>query len=207
MTTYLGEKAVGVGTIKTYVAVADVLHDNTLVGNGNTEPLGVNTKNIVSQQTLANTISVLNTAIDGQADAIAGKQDKLTAGENITIEDGVISATGGGAGGDYLPLSGGTLTGPLTFKRSGYTDRTLTIGDANALSTSGGFQCGILYPSYPIGIDIGDRIYRWQTIYVTKMNNGADLAVPTEGGTLARIEDIDAVVGDISTALTAILGE
>lgn len=71
MTTYLGEKAVGVGTIKTYVAVADVLHDNTLVGNGNTEPLGVNTENIVSQQTLANTVSVLNTAIDGQAEAIA----------------------------------------------------------------------------------------------------------------------------------------
>ena len=29
--------------------------------------------------------------------AIAGKQDKLTAGANITIEDGVISATGGGS--------------------------------------------------------------------------------------------------------------
>lgn len=48
---------------------------------------------------------------------------------------------------------------------------------------------------------------KWATIYVTKMNNGADLAVPTTGGTLARVEDIDAVVGDISTALTAILGE
>ena len=33
---------------------------------------------------------------------IADKQDKLTAGENITIEDGVISATGGG-GGASLP--------------------------------------------------------------------------------------------------------
>jgi hypothetical protein len=143
MTTYLGEKAVGVGTIKTYVAVADVLHDNTLVGNGNTEPLGVNTKNIVSQQTLANTISVLNTAIDGQADAIAktrndfevadqeiraemadlqtqvtaqiaGKQDKLTAGEGIKIENNVISATGGGGSGSANVVHDSTLTGAGT---------------------------------------------------------------------------------------------
>lgn len=39
-------------------------------------------------------------------------QGKLTAGPNITIEDNVISATGG-ASGDYLPLTGGTLTGKL----------------------------------------------------------------------------------------------
>lgn len=71
MTTYLGEKAVGIGTVKAEIGVTgNVLHDETLVGNGNTEPLGVNTANIVSQQTLANTVSVLNTAIDGQAEAI-----------------------------------------------------------------------------------------------------------------------------------------
>lgn len=55
--------------------------------------------------------------------------------------------------------------------------------------------------------NLGNSDNPWRTIYVTKMNNGADIAVPTEGGTLARIEDIDAAVGDISTALTAILGE
>lgn len=97
MTTYIDGKAVGVGTIRAEIGVSGVvLHDNTLVGNGNTEPLGVNTENIVSQQTLANTISVLNTAIDAQAGAIAGKQDELTAGEGIKIENNVISATGGG---------------------------------------------------------------------------------------------------------------
>lgn len=55
--------------------------------------------------------------------------------------------------------------------------------------------------------DLGNTTKPWKTIYVAKMNNGADIAIPTTGGTLARIEDIDAVVGDISTALTAILGE
>jgi hypothetical protein len=39
--------------------------------------------------------SEIQTQINGQATAIAGKQDKLTAGENIKIENNVISATGG----------------------------------------------------------------------------------------------------------------
>ena len=78
MTTYLGDKAVGIGTVKAEIGVTGiVLHDETLVGNGNTEPLGVNTANIVSQQTLANTVSVLNTAIDAQADAIAKTRNDM----------------------------------------------------------------------------------------------------------------------------------
>lgn len=40
--------------------------------------------------------SELQQQINAQATAIVGKQDKLTAGENITIEGNVISATGGG---------------------------------------------------------------------------------------------------------------
>ena len=37
-------------------------------------------------------------------------------GEGLTVtEDGTISATGGGASGDYLPISGGTLTGNLSL--------------------------------------------------------------------------------------------
>lgn len=88
MTTYLGEKAVGIGSIKAEIGVTGiVLHDETLVGNGNTEPLGVNTANIVSQQTLANTVSVLNTAIDAQADAIAKtRNDFDVADQNIRAD-------------------------------------------------------------------------------------------------------------------------
>lgn len=88
MTTYLGDKAVGIGTVKAEIGVTGiVLHDDTLVGNGNTEPLGVNTANIVSQQTLANTVSVLNTAIDAQADAIAKtRNDFEIADQNIRAD-------------------------------------------------------------------------------------------------------------------------
>ena len=45
------------------------------------------------------------------AEAIAGKQDTLIAGENITIEDNVISATGGGGGGgSYIAGTGIDIT-------------------------------------------------------------------------------------------------
>lgn len=43
--------------------------------------------------------SQLQAQITAQATAIAEKQDKLTAGEGVTIEGNVISATGGGGGG------------------------------------------------------------------------------------------------------------
>ena len=43
-----------------------------------------------------------------------GKQDKLVAGNGITIDGNTISASGGGGtSGDYLPLSGGTMTGTI----------------------------------------------------------------------------------------------
>lgn len=57
----------------------------------------------------------LNTAFDNKDvitqihDLKKGKQDKLTAGENITIVDNVISATGGSGGGVW-----GSITGTLS---------------------------------------------------------------------------------------------
>ena len=87
MTTYLGEKAVGIGTIKATKAVAgDVLHDETLVGNGNTEPLGVDKQVIATTNQVANLSAALHEEIDG-------KQDKLAPGDGIKIVDNVISAT------------------------------------------------------------------------------------------------------------------
>lgn len=64
-----------------------------------------------------------------------------------------------------------------------------------------------LFPNADNSFSLGLSERRWNNVYTHKLNNGADLIVPTEGGTLARIEDINAAVGDISTALTAILGE
>lgn len=133
----------------------------------------------------------------------------------------------------YLPLSGGELTGVLEISQTApydsynmdflrlknvgpSTEKTLKIGYnglAISLGTAGISQAGTITP-YNSFASLGDTYSRWETVYATKINwgtnngvVGADLIIPTEGGTLARVEDITAAVGDISTALTAILGE
>ena len=119
----------------------------------------------------------------------------------------------------YLQTSGGTLTGTLTSDVPDYTNSinlpgfsvqrrgstvVMAIGSSLELN-SGGANDLSPYLSNTATLGAGDK--KWANVYTTKLNNGADLTVPTEGGTLARIEDINAAVGDISTALTAILGE
>lgn len=212
MTTYLGEKAVGVGTIKTYVAVADVLHDNTLVGNGNTEPLGVNTENIVSQQTLANTVSVLNNDIQKTFENSVKKSgDTMTGILTIQAEE------------DYDPST--PPVGGLSFKSNAspvqFTNRMRQVGNgfiAIEYLLNGKQYSNLVFGDQQIYIDntengtgnpvsLGTSGSPWDNVYTKKLNNGADIAIPTTGGTMALKEDIDAVVGDISTALTAILGE
>lgn len=162
---------------------------------------------------------------------------------NVPTEGGTLARLEdleGLGGGDYLPLSGGTMAGDIFMAANGQSN-TYNIKFANpaypnnsnyyyrlgrdAAGNDSGFGLRVNHDSNHMRYfftltsfcalpnqssakpDLGNTAKPWKTIYVTKMNNGADLAVPTEGGTLARIEDIDAVVGDISTALTAILGE
>ena len=174
--------------------------------------------------------AAINSGVTAQAVAdIAamktGKQDKLTAGTGITIDGNTISTSGGG---DYLPLSGGTLTDTLTIEKTVQASywnayfltfkqvypngsKSLSIGyDGTSLSFSGAglSQVGNIQPSGS-GYNLGTQYSPWKKVYAESIINGTggSLIVPTEGGTLARTEDIDAAVGDISTALTAILGE
>lgn len=160
--------------------------------------------------------AAINSGVTAQAVAdIAamktGKQDKLTAGTGITIDGNTISASGGG--GDYLPLSGGEMSGPIAFSGTDYSIKydaskyglvIFTNATRGFVFSNSGY--GTFY-STSYNADIGQANNKWRRVYARIINNGADLVVPTTGGTLARIEDIDAVVGDISTALTAILGE
>ena len=141
-----------------------------------------------------------------------GKQDKLTAGDGITIDGNTISASGG-VSGDYLPLSGGTLTGSIFFKSGPYEYEfrpnafgSLTFAINGVKIADFEDNTGFL-PDRNDAFSLGRATRIWKNVYTRKLNNGADLTVPTEAGTIARIEDIDAAVGDISTALTAILGE
>ncbi len=121
----------------------------------------------------------------------------------------------------YLPLTGGEMTGLLTlnatekpqyFSQSapllqikaetadGTTKLNKNIGitpggilnmDGLSLSSTGSISC------MPTGdYDIGSQTIKWKRVYATILNNGADLTVPAEGGTLARVEDINTIGGD-----------
>lgn len=63
---------------------------------------------------------------------IAGKQDKLTAGENITIEDNVISASGGGGGGgdSYWRLFEGVLQPVAAVEAVSFEDLPISAVDS-----------------------------------------------------------------------------
>ena len=166
-------------------------------------------------------LAALNSGVTAQAvsdiaankTAVAGKQDKLNAGTGIKIEGNTISTSGGD---DYLPLSGGTLTGKINFSVPFSSPVILSVNGTDIIKAalgSTGTAYGSLYFSKDImpfsnkGGNVGSTVFRWNGVFATKLNNGADIAIPTDGGTMARIEDIDAAVGDISAALTAILGE
>lgn len=136
----------------------------------------------------------------------------------------VATALSESGGGDYLPLSGGTLTGALEILRPGSVavkydllKFSMETGKSATISMIGGstpvldIDCGItvkyLRPNTVGGFsntNIGYTSAKWKGIYVLttyteKLNNGADIAVPTVGGTLARLEDIDAIGGDGTT--------
>lgn len=185
----------------------------------------------VATTSVSGTLSPASSATDTIAivDTPAGKQAALK----------VYNLNGGGGGGgevsgDYLPLSGGTLTGALEISLTPpYQNYTLSFLKLKYVGQYEEKTLGIGYDGRDIGLgyaglrttgtisagasdtyDLGSKYIRWRTVYAQKINVGSidgvvgnDLIVPSEGGTIARIEDIDAVVGNISTALTAILGE
>jgi len=86
---------------------------------------------------LGNELSSMKTAISGKATVsyvdteVAKKQDKLTAGTNITIENNVISATGGGGDTSALEARVAVLEAAL----GGYKLVALTQSEYDALTT------------------------------------------------------------------------
>ena len=94
-------------------------------GTSDTNPL-INKQQLLDEEMdiredLNSGLSELQTQITAQAAAIAGKQDELIAGDNITIVDNVISATGGGGGG-----------GTALPDQTGNAEKVLTTDGTNA---------------------------------------------------------------------------
>ena len=161
------------------------------------------------------------------SDVVIENEDPIVS--DVIIENRIDS----GGGGNYLPLTGGILTGPLGFSGEsdfGTTGTTLPIFRFHVMSPDGSvlektisvspnrfiFFDGLefngvrsIYPVAGTSCYLGGVDETWKFLFVNKIRNGSGgvLDVPTDGGTIARTEDIDKAVGDISTALTAILGE
>lgn len=102
---------------------------------------------------------------------------------------------------DYLPLSGGTLTGTLKSNVPYFTPSlelpgfSITRQTATRTTMSFGMctlvgDVNTLRPYINNGTSFGSSEYKWANVFTTKLNNGADIAVPTTGGTLALAEDI-----------------
>lgn len=117
----------------------------------------------------------------------------------------------------YLPLSGGTVAGELSIGGDGYSPVPLVLKNTqyNKMCRFGVNYVGQLIFAFSdnstddfvfsssgtiqaTGYDrhLGSTYYPWRKVFAEKLNNGEDLIVPAEGGTLARIEDVNAIGGE-----------
>lgn len=163
------------------------------------------------------------------------KYDELKAAGQLEATQIYLTPTeeGGGAGGDYLPLSGGTMAGSVDFAKPETGNDSYRIQFYKPGSNPGalmfrlgtdnsgylsGFGIGVLklnasgnytYSARYIFTEtelapsdhnesLGRSTNKWLNVYAKKLNNGADIAIPTEGGTLARLEDLEGLGGGAS---------
>lgn len=122
----------------------------------------------------------------------------------------------------YLPLSGGTMTGALTIDSGSlgveYGSKTFLTLKATRLSGKEEIAeikfgtTGLQFSGtsiYGVGnispnsssFSLGDAGAKWVRVFARNLNNGANIAIPTEGGTLARLEDLEGIGGGLSDKL------
>lgn len=89
---------------------------------------------------------------------------------------------------EYLKTSGGTIFGTLALEKSTGSQRAeFTATDGNSVKLSLGttykkdaYTFG--YYNFTGTVELGSSTQRWSKAHIVKLNNGADIAVPTTGG-------------------------
>lgn len=103
-----------------------------------------------------------------------------------------------------LPLSGGTITGDLSFDSGTGTGGFISREQATAALSLGYRISGTNYPSLVVdnrgfmpktnlGYNLGYSNNKWARVYSAKLNNGADIVIPNTAGTMALTSDIQYV--------------
>ena len=112
---------------------------------------------------------------------------------------------------DYLPLSGGTLTGPIktdssmndsVFIQTSRSSIMLTSLGQIYFSGKIGFNTNI--ESFSSGNNIGTADAGFGTAYLRRLNNGTDIAIPTTGGTMALAENVETAISDAVANIDAL---
>ena len=158
--------------------------------------------------------------ISERADDVQGKIDVL--GNRVSSIEGKIPESASGSNplvvkdtlNGYVKKSGDTVDGDIRLNGSSIffaadeTDRvraTISWGiDGLEIKTGNYFTQRYYFDSTNFyassGIKLGTSSNPWTIAYIQKLNNGSDISVPAEGGTLARVEDLTdfAKKGDLS---------
>ncbi len=166
------------------------MHDETLVGVGSkNDPLGVNTDVIATKEDLegkADKSDIPDVSGFATKDELTIKQDKLTPGENITIEDGVISAAGGELP-DNVLVNNSEVSNALAVGSNAVASGTGTVAiGANAKSESpnganvvigqNAKATGYVIKSVAIGVDARANAYE-STAVGAGANTGLDYSI------------------------------
>ena len=117
----------------------------------------------------------------------------------------------------YLPLSGGTITGPITLGMTGdpFSNVDVLKSSSGASLVTGMIESGsvlTLGVRTPLTIfkellplaDVGQSFSKVPRIYLEKINNGADISIPTTGGTMALAENVETAISDAVANIDAL---
>lgn len=176
----------------------------------------------------AENLTTLHNDVDDLGDQVAEIESKIPESASETNQLATKADLANVDLDGYVKKSGDTMTGDLAFDvvAGGYTvafqDSYANADTGNTDSVIKRIQSnhsvqGLIFSETKNGtVDMqftmiadgffmphGNRLlgstdYPWNNIYAKKLNNGADVAIPTEGGTLARVEDLIDLRADIN---------